>query len=110
MKVIAQKVEQSGPPLFRLYIHNAPHRRMHRAVIQQYREKLRPAFMKLGEPLPIDYPIELSVVFVNPTSPDLDNLLMSLFQALDGKTLKKPGVLVDDRLIQVIRHLSILWN
>jgi hypothetical protein len=109
MRVIVQKVEQSGPPLFRLYIHNAPHRRMHRAVIQQYREKLRPAFMKLGEPLPIDYPIELSVVFVNPSSPDLGNLYLALEQAMDGQTLKKPGILADDSLIQVVRHLSKMY-
>ena len=110
MKAIIQKVDQPGAPLFNLYVHDAPHKRMHLKTIQAYREVLRPAFKKLGEPLPIDYPIELSVVFVNPSSPDLDDLLTALFQALDGKTLRKPGILVDDGLIQVVRHLSILWT
>jgi hypothetical protein len=106
VRVIVQKVEQSGAPLFRLYIHDAPHRRMHFRTIQRYREVLRAAFLKADVLTPIDHPIELSVVFINPSSPDLGNLYLALEQAMDGKTLKKPGIVVDDALIHVVRHLS----
>src|SRR5882757_5334883 len=89
MRVIADRVEQPGAPLMRLYIHDAPHRRMHMRTIQQFREVIRTAVQKAGFNTPIAYPIELSVVFVNPSSPDLDNLLTALFLAFDGATLKK---------------------
>src|SRR5712675_21510 len=75
---------QPGAPLMRLYIHDAPHRRMHMRTIQQFREVIRTAVQKAGFNTPIAYPIELSVVFVNPSSPDLDNLLTALFHAFDG--------------------------
>src|SRR5215471_11603436 len=110
MKVIAERVEQPGAPLMRLYIHDASHRRMHMKTIQQFRETIRTAVHKAGFKTPVAYPIELSVVFVNPSSPDLDNLLTALFQALDVATLKKPGILIDDGLIQVVRHLSKMYT
>lgn len=106
MRCKVHRVEQPGTPLFRLYIHDAPHRRMHIRTIQKYREILRTAFLMAGTLTPIDYPIELSVVFINPSSPDLGNLYLALEQAMDGKTLKKPGVLEDDSLIHVVRHMS----
>jgi hypothetical protein len=109
MRAIVERIEQPSAPLFRLYIHDAPHRRMHIKTIQKYREMLRAAFLKIGVFTPIDHPIELSVVFVNPSSPDLGNLYLALEQAMDGKTLKKPGVLTDDSLIQVVRHLSKMY-
>lgn len=72
---------------------------MHIRTIQQYRDSLVDACNKAGIPIPIADPIDLSVIFVNPSSPDLDNLLTALYQAIDGKTLKGPSVLVDDGLI-----------
>lgn len=109
MRCIVERVEQPGAPLFRLYVHDAPHRRMHIRTIQKYRELLRAAFMRSGTFTPIDHPIELSVVFVNPSSPDLGNLYLALEQAMDGKTLKGPGVVTDDGLIHVVRHLSKMY-
>lgn len=90
------------PPLLTLYIHDAPHRRMHLKVIQAYREDLRASCTKAGLPTPIDHPIDLSVVFINPSSPDLDNLVTALYQAIDGNTLRGPGVLADDGLIHKV--------
>lgn len=109
MRCIVERIEQPSAPLFRLYIHDAPHRRMHIRTIQKYREMLRRAFHKAGTLTPIDHPIELSIVFVNPSSPDLGNLYLAAEQAMDGKTLKGPGVLTDDSLIQVVRHLSKMF-
>jgi Holliday junction resolvase RusA-like endonuclease len=72
---------------------------MHHAVIQRYRDDLQRAFNAAGIPMPIEHPIDLSVLFVNPTSPDIDNLLTALLRALDGKTLRGPSCLADDGLI-----------
>lgn len=102
MKIIVRYDHNSFPPIISLIIYDAPHRRMHRAVITQYREFLRQALLDAGVGMPINYPIDLQVNFVNPSSPDLDNLLMALFQAVDGKTLKGNGILEDDGLIQKV--------
>jgi hypothetical protein len=45
-------------------------------------------------------------MFIDATSPDYDNLLTALYQAMDGKTLKKPGILIDDGLIGTVRRLA----
>lgn len=97
MRCIVNYFPALHPPLLQLSIHDAPHRRMHRAVIKQYREHLRKALMRAEVQMPIEHPIDLSVLFVNPTSPDLDNLLTALYQALDGRT--HSGILADDGLV-----------
>ena len=99
MRCIVQYFPAMHPPLLQLSIHGAPHRRMHHAMIQRYREALQVACSAAGIPTPIGHPVDLSVLFVDPTSPDLDNLLTALYQALDGNTLRKPGILADDGLI-----------
>lgn len=109
MRCIVRLQYTTGSPLFQLVVHDAPHRRMHLRTIQQYRGVLREAFHKAGALTPIDYPIELSILFVNPSSPDLGNLYLALEQAMDGSTLKKPGVLTDDSLIQVIRYMAKMY-
>lgn len=83
---------------------------MHVAIIQQYRNELRRAFTEAGIMTPIDYPVDLWVLFIDPTSPDYDNLLTALYQAMDGKTLRKPGILTDDSLVGAIRYLSKLYT
>ncbi len=85
-----------------MFIHDAPHRRMHVRVIQQYREFIRDACTNAGITMPIGEPMDLSLMFVNPASPDLDNLLTALYQALDGATLKGGGIVEDDGLIQKV--------
>lgn len=102
MRCIVEYREQQHPPLLTLYIHDAPHRRMHRRVLQRYRNALFVAGLEAGLILPIDYPVDLNVTFVNPTSPDLDNLLTALYQAIDGNTLRGPSLLADDGLIQAV--------
>ena len=109
MRVIAEKIEQPGAPLIRLYVHDAPHRRMHREVLQKYRNALYREIGKTGLHMPYGGPIELSVVFVNPTSPDIGNLYSALERCLDGKALKPPHILEDDSQIQVVRHLSKMY-
>jgi Holliday junction resolvase RusA-like endonuclease len=79
---------------------------MHHAVITQYRGFLREAMAEAGIGMPINYPIDLQVNFVNPSSPDLDNLIMALFRAMDGKTLKGLGILSDDGLIQKVTAMK----
>jgi len=88
------------PPLLSLSIFEAPHRRMHISAITALRQDLFDACVAAKITLPIDYPIDLSVLFVNPMSPDLGNLYLALEQALDGNTLsKRTAVLEDDALI-----------
>jgi Holliday junction resolvase RusA-like endonuclease len=99
MQCVVKYFAKEHPPLLQLSIHDAPHRRMHVATIQRYRDELKQACSVAGIPIPISEPIDLSVIFVNPSSPDLDNLLTALYQALDGKTLKGSSVLTDDGLV-----------
>lgn len=99
MKIIAQYAGTAHPPVLSLYIHDAPHRRMHIRVIEQYRVYLRRALAKIGVFEVIEHQIELWVLFVNPSSPDLGNLYLALEQAMDDKTLTGPGIIRDDSLI-----------
>lgn len=86
-------------PVLRLFVFGAPHRRMHRAVLQQYRRELYAAAKAAGIKMPIRHHVELVVTFINPTGPDLDNLIVSTFQAMDGKCGKGPTILEDDKFI-----------
>ena len=102
MRVIVQYNQTAFPPLLSMCIHDAPHRRMHVKVIQQYREFIRTACTQAGIALPISTPVDLTVMFVNPSTPDLGNAYLALEQALDGKTLKGGGIVEDDGLIQKV--------
>lgn len=99
MRCIVRYFPAEHPPALQLSIHYAPHRRMHRAVLQKYRELITASCVAAGVPLPLTVPIDLSILFVSPSSPDLDNLLMAFYQAIDGKTLKGLSLLEDDSLI-----------
>jgi len=110
MKVIAKYLAMEQPPLLQLWVHDAPHRRMHVRVIQEYRRAILAACQKAGIITPIADPIELDVLFVNPSSPDLGNLYLALEQALDAKALRPmPGVVVDDSLIEAVK-MAKYWN
>lgn len=109
MRVIIDRIEQPHVPLIRLFIHGAPHRRQHIRVIKQYREVLRSAFHSVGLLTPYEGLIDISVIFIDPTSPDYDNLLTALFQALDGKTLGT-GILKDDSQIYTIQGMRKLYT
>lgn len=103
MRILVEYIPIEHPPLLRLSVFDAPHRRMHEAVIVQFRQMIFDACVKAGVPVPIEHPIDLSVVFVNPSSPDLGNLYLALERALDGATLsKKNAVLADDGLVSKV--------
>jgi hypothetical protein len=104
MKVIAKYHALYDPPLLQLWIHDAPHRRMHIKTIQQYRKVLYEAVRhtSVGNLLPIKHQIDLDILFVNPSTPDLGNAYLALEQALDDTTLTKPGIVADDSLVQKV--------
>ena len=94
--------------LLTVFVHGAPHRRIHRAVLKQYREELWRAAQEAGVPA-LNHQISLSALFVDPTGPDLDNLITALFQALDGKCGRGPALLKDDKQIIYIEKTGILF-
>lgn len=102
MKVILDYDRKEFPPILKLNIFGAPHRRQSRKDLNEYRRVLYAAWVQKVNELPIDQPIDVHVMFINPTSPDLDNCIMALYRALDGKTLKGPSILTDDGLISSI--------
>ncbi len=102
MRVIVEYHQDVHPPLLRLYIHGAPHRRQHVAVIQRYRDELVAAARAANLAVPIRHPIDLKVTFINPCSPDSDNLIVALCRAMDGTCHVKPTLLTDDGLIQSV--------
>lgn len=99
--MIVYKTDRN-PPLLELFIFGAPHRRQHTAVLQKYRDTIIEAAKAAGIKYPIKDQIDLSVLFIHPTSTDLDNLITALYRALDAKSLKKAGLLADDGLIQKV--------
>lgn len=105
MRCIATFKDDKSFPVLGLYVHGAPHRRMHRAVFDKYRTALIVACEDAGVKTPIDYPVDLFVVFIDPTSPDLGNVYLALERCLDGKTRK--GVLTDDSLIHGVKMMKM---
>jgi hypothetical protein len=112
MKVIAKYHALYDPPLLQLSIFDAPHRRMHIKTIQVYRKILYEAIRKtsVGRYLPIQFPIDLEILFVSPSSTDLGNSYLALEQALDHTTLTKPGIVEDDSLIQKVTMTKYFPN
>jgi hypothetical protein len=108
MKIIPRLDEATFPPILHLVIYDAPHYRVHWRVIQDYREQLRAAMTRAGIMTPIEGPIDVYVNFVFPTSPDNGSLYTALERAMDGKTLKPPGILLDDAQIQATRIMKFL--
>jgi Holliday junction resolvase RusA-like endonuclease len=111
MRVVAEYYTGT-PPLVRLFIQGAPHRRMHPAVIRELRHQVWWELWQKGVSLPIAHPVDLEVTFLDPTSPDLDNLLMALYRALDGSRLKERDrlVLMDDGLVQKVTMSKVYVN
>lgn len=108
MKIIVKYFPDRFPALLRMSIHDAPHRRMHMAVIQQYREALYGACVTAGVPVPLDEPTDLDLFFVNPASPDRGGSYLAFEQAVDGQTLKGPAVFTDDGLIAKVT-MDCFW-
>ena len=111
MKIIVKLERDHFPfPLLRFVIYDAPHRRVHWRVLQAYREELRKAFIIAGITEMITEPVDYAMNWVNPTSPDNDNLLTALHRALDNKSLIKPGLIADDSLLQSIKGFDKFWT
>src|SRR5690349_8930610 len=112
MKVVAKLDGSKVPAVLALSIFGAPHRRMHTQVIRAYREEIRRACVAARISLPIETTIDLWLLFIDPTSPDYDNLLTALYRAIDSKALREtPGIVADDgKTIGAIRHLSKLYT
>lgn len=112
MRVIAKMDNTKQPPLLQMSIHGAPHRRQHHQVLQQYRMELKRALREEKITTPINYTVDLWLLFVDPSSPDYDNLLTALFRAMDAKSLKGPGVLRGDSYLHIgaIRYLSAIFS
>ena len=105
MKVIMRYDPDCQPPLLTMHIHGSPHKRQHREVLQNFREELlwtAKRSISNEVDLPINHEIDLNLFLTNPNSPDLDHLLEAVFQALDGKSLKGPSIMKDDRMIQKV--------
>lgn len=107
MKILAKLIDIQHPPRLSLVIFDAPHRRMHVRMIQEFRKSLILACAKSKIAIPIDYPIDLEVTFVNPTSCDLGNLYLALEQAIDGATLTPPGIVEDDSLVSKVTMMKL---
>jgi Holliday junction resolvase RusA-like endonuclease len=107
VRTIVEYVERENDlPLLRFYIHNAPHRRQHHRSIAVYRDELVAAAKASNIAIPIKVPIALSILFINPVSPDLDNLLMATMRAMDGTSHAKPTILKDDGLVHCLEKVS----
>src|SRR6266566_1586896 len=103
MKIVLDYDDKVLPHKLKLSVFHAPHKRQHRAMFAQYREALYRAAMDEGIHDQITAPVDLNVLFVDPTSPDLDHLLEALFIALDGKVKLKtnfPALLESDGQVQ----------
>lgn len=107
MRTIVEFTERGDDlPLLQFYIHQAPHRRQHHRVIEEYRRELVEAAQSAKIAIPITQPVAISALFINPCSPDLDNLVMALFRALDGKGHAKPTILKDDGLVNCLEKVA----
>jgi hypothetical protein len=110
MRIIAKFDREAFPfPKLSCIIYDAPHRRVHWRVLQNYREELRRAFLGIGIIGLIDEPIDYALNMVDPTSPDNDNLITAFHRAMDNKALIKPGLITDDSLLQSLQF-SKFWT
>lgn len=96
--------------LLTISVDRAPGRRAHDVAHTQFREEIWRDAKKAGVPV-LNHEIKLSALFINPESPDIDNLLVALFRALDGKTGDKSKALLgDDGQIVGLREVDIWFQ
>ena len=100
MKIVVKYLADKFPALLRMSIYDAPHRRMHLATIQRYREAMYNACVNAGVPVPLTEPTDVELIFIDPSSPDNGGSFLAWEQAVDGSTLKGPAVFTDDILVQ----------
>jgi Holliday junction resolvase RusA-like endonuclease len=94
------------PNILSLAIWGAPHRRQDLETLQVYRETLVLACEMANIPIPIDDVLDLNILFCDPTTPDLDNLLTAFYRACDSKALSGRSILKDDGLIQKVTMMK----
>jgi len=103
MKVSYIKLDETiFPPKLTIAVHGAPHRRQEPQVLQVYRDTIVAAALKKDISIPIDHIIDLDILFVDPTTPDLDNLITAFYRSVDEKALNGPSLMTDDGLIQAV--------
>lgn len=110
MRTIMQYDSSIFPPKLGMSIFGAPHRRQSNDVLEVYRDSIYRAGFDLGFRMPIDWPLDVNVLFVDPCSPDLDNCITALYRVLDAKALKGPSLLADDGLIQSVHMAKFYPN
>lgn len=98
------------PPELTLSVHGAPHRRQEDEVLIEYRKKLVAACLSVGMRIPYEDVVDVNLLMVDPTTPDLDNLLTAFYRAVDAKALEGPSILADDGLIQKITIMKFYPN
>jgi hypothetical protein len=80
------------------------------AVHAAYRKELWAAAQKARIPK-LNHQIKVSARFINPETPDLDNLIVALFRALDGKTGDESMALLgDDGQIVGLKDVDIWFQ
>jgi len=108
MRVRVKVDDTTFPIKVSMTIFDAPHRRMDKASLKVYRKTVRKAFIDSGYVmLPIADPVDLTVVFINPTSADLGNSYLALEQAMDSVRGTKDGILMDDKLISRVDMMKL---
>jgi hypothetical protein len=96
--------------LLTVSVDRAPGRRAHEVAHKQFREEIWRAAQKAAVPV-LNHEIKLSALFTNPESPDVDNLLVALCRALDGKTGDKSKALLgDDGQIVGLREVDVWFK
>lgn len=98
------------PPVLSLSIWGAPHRRQEDEVLIKYREELYFSCVTAGVPVPISDVVDVNLYMVDPTTPDLDNLLTAFYRAVDAKALSGPSIMNDDGLIQKVTIMKFYPN
>lgn len=111
MKTRVTLDERVFPPLLSVSLFNAPHRRMHISAIVALRRELFDAAQRAGIKTPIDYPVDVSLILVDPMSPDFGNLYLAFEQAIDGNTLdRRYALLEDDALVSKVTMLKMITD
>lgn len=110
MKTLVKFNETLFPPLLQLSIYRCPHKRQQRVMFQKLRDELNAAATEAGIHFPIEDPVDIRIIFIDPTSPDLDHVLEVVYTALDGKSLKGPALLKSDSQIQAVHMMKFYPN
>ena len=108
MRTVVSLDTKAFPPVLSFSMFGSPHRRMHISAIVALRRDLHDACVRADIRTPIDYPIDLRLIFVDPSSPDFGNIYLAFEQAIDGATLdKRYAIVEDDALVSSVHMMKI---